>query len=182
MRCNHKPLTALGAILVVGLIGLGAVHVTAGTTAIGPTAPQMRACLAAHQRVCNPSAEATRVANTQEAQPPSANPAYLSRTIAEARARAAALTPSSAAAPATVVVYSALMTRPDFDALTHESDNAAMNAQRKIWVVTVHAPMATDGSPSRAAEIKDVYSIALDAETGHWTDECIGCAWLHQNQ
>ena len=61
---------------------------------------------------------------------------------------------------------------------THEAGNPNLDTSRLEWVITVHAPMATDGSPGTPMEIKRVYSVALDAETGQWTDGCIGCAWL----
>jgi hypothetical protein len=94
----------------------------------------------------------------------------------------ASITPLTPAAPSTAVAYSALLSRPDFEKLTGQAPNVAINKPRMVWVVTVHAPMATDGSPARPAEIKSVYSVAFDAATGQWTDMCIGCAWLPLSQ
>ena len=85
-------------------------------------------------------------------------------------------------APATAVVYSALLTRQQFEQLTPDGHNPGIHPDRKVWVVTVHAPMWTDGSPSMAPVLMPVYSVGLDAETGQWTDGCIGCAWLDRSQ
>jgi len=190
MRHGHTIVRRATVVTVIFLltvaIGVAAIHPAGGaaspTVFMGPDDPALKACQAAHTQMCNPEAESTRLAASLPAQPPSANPSYLSRQTIEAVAKRAAHTPLTPAAPITAVVYSALMPRPAYEALAHETHNAAVNAQRMVWVVTVHAPMATDGSPSRPPEIKHVYSVAYDAETGHWTDACIGCAWLNQSQ
>jgi len=174
-------------VVVIAATSFGIVRAASGTPNAPiaglplPNDPQIHTCIAARE-VCNPAAEATFVASNPLAQPPSANPAYISRQAAEMRARAASRTALTAAAPAAVVAYSALMSRSAFESIYPGSKNATINPERKVWVITVHAPMATDGSPGQAPQIKDVYSFAIDAETGHWTDGCIGCALLQQSQ
>jgi hypothetical protein len=74
------------------------------------------------------------------------------------------------------------MTRQSFEQLAPQDPNYAVNHERMLWVVTVHAPMATDGSPGMMPQVKSVYSVAYDAATGQWTDMCIGCAWLSQGR
>ena len=133
--------------------------------------------------LCNRAAEAARKGEKPEASPPEENPVYFSREKAEAYARAGARTEwSPDGAPATAVVYSALLTRQQFEQLTPDGHNPGVHPDRKVWVVTVHAPMWTDGSPSMPPLLKPVYSVALDAETGQWTDACIGCAWLDHSE
>jgi len=135
------------------------------------------------QCLCNRAAEAARKGEKPEASPPEDNPAYFRREKAEAYARAGARTEwSPDGAPATAVVYSALLTRQQFEQLTPDGHNPGVHPDRKVWVVTVHAPMWTDGSPSMPPLLKPVYSVALDAETGQWTDACIGCAWLDHSE
>jgi hypothetical protein len=74
------------------------------------------------------------------------------------------------------------MTRPAYEALAHEARNFAVDPTRMVWVITVHADMATSGSPAGAPKIFPVYSIAMDAETGQWTDYCVGCDWLKSSR
>ena len=143
----------------------------------GPNDPNLQACQAARGD-CNPAALAIIKANNPPYQPPSVNPQYLSRAAVEEAARRGARTPLTPEAPPSAIVYSVLMPRSQFLAFTHEAGNPNLDTSRLEWVITVHAPMATDGSPGTPMEIKPVYSVALDAETGQWTDGCIGCAWL----
>ncbi|MGE5102915.1 MAG: hypothetical protein ACM3SX_23255 [Deltaproteobacteria bacterium] len=170
----------LASWLAVGVIAL-AIAVLGGTKLVGvaaqPNGPidPSAACARAGGR-CDPAAEAARAAENVEAQPPTG--VTLSRSDVEARARRLALTPLTPEAPASAIVYSALMTRPAYEALAHEARNYAVDVTRMVWVVTVHADMATDGTPGGAPKIFHVYSAAIDAETGQWTDYCVGCDWL----
>jgi len=144
----------------------------------GPNDPNLQACQAARGD-CNPAALAIVKANNPPYQPPSVNPQYLSRAVVEEAARKGARTPLTPEAPPSAIVYSALMPRSQFLALTHEAGNPNLDSSRLEWVITVHAPMATDGfNPV----VQPVYSVALDAETGQWTDGCIGCAWLDHSE
>ncbi len=183
-RARTTMFFVIAALTLVG-ISMGVVHISRGAASssrfTGPADPVLQACQAAH-RICDPEAEATRIAASPPAQPPSARPVYLIREVIEDVARRAAHTALTSEAPLTAAVYSALMTRPAFEALTHEGHNAAVNPNRMVWLVTVHAPMATDGGRSRPPQVFPVYSVVYDAETGHWTDVCIGCAWLQQSQ
>lgn len=175
-----RVLVGLGAcaILAVG----GAMVVRAGTATAGdPNDPGIQQCQLA-QGICNQTAENGRRARNPEAKLPSSSPTYISRATAEEAARIGALTPLTPAAPPNAVVFSQLVSRADFETITGVSHNPAVYSTRMVWLVTVHAPMATDGSPSRTPEIKPVYSVAFDAETGQWTDACIGCGWLQTSK
>ena len=143
--------------------------------------PQLQQCVEAHG-VCDPAAESVRRANNPEANPPGDSPVYETREVIELGARRGAKTPLTPEAAATSPTYSALMSRQKFEAISGENRNAAVDSRRAVWVVTVHAPMATDGSPGVPPEVKPVYSVAFDAETGQWTDACIGCAWLDHSE
>jgi hypothetical protein len=148
----------------------------------GPNDAALRACQEALAD-CNPAATEAIAATNPPYQPPSANPQSLSRAVVEAAARSGARTPLTPEAPLSAVVYSALMPRSQVAALfLGAASNPGLDQTRLEWVITVHAPMATDGSPGMGPEVKPVYSVALDAETGQWTDACIGCAWLDVSQ
>src|SRR5436309_7105307 len=129
----------------------------------GPNDPNLQACQAALAD-CNPAASAIIKENNAPYQPPSLNPQYLSRAVVEEAARKGARTPLTPEAPPSSIVYSAIMPRSQFLAFTHEAGNPNLDTSRLEWVITVHAPMATDGSPGTPMEIKPVYSVALDAE------------------
>lgn len=170
----------LGSVLAVGICSgtVWALAVTGSAPlSVGPNDPGIRRCQAAHA-ICNQAAEDQRVARNPETRPPSPNAKLIARAQAEAAARLGARTPLTPSAPDTAVTFSQLMTRAEFETATGESHNASVYPTRPVWVVAVHAPMATDGSPATPAEIMPVYSVAIDAETGQWTDACIGCAWL----
>lgn len=169
----------LVAVLAIAAMSAGGqvIALVAGEQASpkGPVDPRTDPC-AREGGICDVTAAAARAAANVEAQAPTGIVIY--RLQAEAKARALALTPQTPEAPAAAVVYSVLLTRPELEAISHEGRNYAVNLARPVWVVTVHASIATSGSPVQPAKIVDVYSVALDAETGQWTDYCIGCEWL----
>ena len=138
---------------------------------ISPADQQVHACIAQGKVNCNPDpgVYATMVAANPPLQPPSANPTYITEQQAVSEARGQGTPP----APDTVAAFARPMTRPEYERL--DGDLTNFNPQRMVWVVTVHADMLTDGSPLVKPQVKHVYTIALDAETGIETDACIGC-------
>lgn len=172
-------LAALGIAAVPAAAAIRTIVENGHPAAAGPVDPRTDPC-AREGGTCDPAAAAARVAANLEAQPPTG--IVLDRVVAEAKARALAVSPLSPGAPASATVYSALLTRSEYEKIAKEGRNYAVNADRKVWVVTVHAPIATSGSPTQPSAIVEVYSVALDGETGQWTDYCIGCAWLNASR
>ena len=94
-------------------------------------------------------------------------------------ARRFAATPLTAQAPASAPVAERLMSRSAYEHLDPAAGhNFLPDPRRLVWVVTVHADMATSGSPAMAPHIEHQYTVVIDAETGWVTDSCIGCATL----
>lgn len=179
LRSLPRPVLTLaaGSVLILGIVAApGTRALLAGALAApqGPVDPK-QACAVAGGR-CDPVAEAARVAENVEAQAPTG--IALSRTRVEQLARGLGKTPLTPQVSDTAPTFSALMSRSAFEAVSGEAHNYAVNPDRQVWVVTVHANMATDGSPGRAPQVFPVYSVAMDAETGQWTDYCVGCEWL----
>jgi hypothetical protein len=168
-------LTGLLAVATLAVVGPGAVLAASLWAPRGPVDPRVDSC-AREGGVCDAAAAAARAATSVLAEAPTG--VALDRAQVEAKARTFALTPLTPEAPATAVAYSALVTRSEYEAISHEGRNYAVNVARPVWIVTVHAQTATSGNPARPPQVKDVYSVALDAESGAWTDACIGCAWL----
>jgi hypothetical protein len=186
-RYRRGGLLVLGAALFVGATFTVVSGAVTGPSAVwssaappsgpGPGDPAIQQCQA-QRTVCDPAAASAQASNNPLQDPPASNPQYLSRAAIESQARQAALSMLTPAAPASAVTFTALMTRQEFDALSGQMPNAAVDQSRMVWVVTVHAPKTTNGSPSIAPRVVAVYSIVFDAATGHWTDSCTGCAWL----
>jgi hypothetical protein len=176
MRLRQLAVVALIAIAAIGVASLGSATLAATFLAPkGPVDPRVDPC-ALEGGICDPVAATAREATSVLTQAPQG--AAIERTVVEAKARTLALTPLTPEAPATAVTYSALVSRTEYEAISHECRNYAVNLARPVWMVTVHAPTATSGSPAQAPKVVDVYSVALDAESGQWTDYCRGCAWL----
>jgi hypothetical protein len=100
------------------------------------------------------------------------NPAVLPvcRSVAEGVARRADGAPDSA------VTFSALMTRAAAEPILGITNR---NRDRLLWIVTVHWPAWTNGSPWSEPMLKAAYTIDVDAETGLPAgDICFGCAAL----
>jgi hypothetical protein len=139
--------------------------------------PGLRECMA-QGLICNAAA-----GKELETAPLAAVPTgkTLSEAAAIAIARRIAQTPLTPEAPDSVPAYAKLVTYRDVLDATNGSASAVTDTSRLVWVVTVVAPIATDGSPARAAEVKSAYTAVLDAETGKAIDICIGCNTLAPN-
>jgi hypothetical protein len=72
------------------------------------------------------------------------------------------------------------MTLSQFEQRTHRNpaEFGGISSDRLIWVVTVHASMWTDGSPSTSPLLKQAYTILFDAASHTGFETCIGCATL----
>jgi len=57
----------------------------------------------------------------------------------------------------------------------HESVPSKVNLSNKVWAVTVHGAMYTDGSPATKPSLKNVYTAYIDQQTGIVSDLCVGC-------
>lgn len=146
-------------VLVVILASLGTAGVAAATFTATAKPPSVGSVLPG-----NPTFEQ-----------PSSRPTYLSRSAIELSIR------SKIGAPLSATTYSAMMSESTFESTAAARPLAAggpRNPSRMMWVVTVQAPVLTDGSPSTPPELKKSYSAVLDAETGFLVSDCVGCAWL----
>lgn len=136
------------------------------------TIPGLKACMSAHL-ICNWSAYRDLQANNPVAQ---SDPGVaLTKSDAEAIAHRIAKTSSTPAAADTAPTYARLMRYGDVLAATGNAPSAVVNPDRQVWVVTVEAPITTDGSPSVAPVTVNAYTAVLDAQTGKAIDVCIGC-------
>jgi hypothetical protein len=66
----------------------------------------------------------------------------------------------------------------EFLALLDEQPDPDISLARIVWVVTVHSPIWTDGSPMSRPELKQTYTVAYDAASRQEIEACIGCAGL----
>lgn len=62
------------------------------------------------------------------------------------------------------------------------ANNPSLAASTPVWIVTVHAPVATDDGPAMLPRIKADLTVVLDAVNGKAIDTCTGCASLSQSQ
>lgn len=81
-------------------------------------------------------------------------------------ARTAATKFGGAIAPADASTLAEQMSYAAFLAVAGWPANAAINAQRCVWIVTVYAPMPIKVAPGRPARVTMVYSVAVDAGSG----------------
>lgn len=88
----------------------------------------------------------------------------MDRDRAVAVARELADNGTSKAAPADAPIYAELMTLPEYENLEREGHDYVTNAQRKLWVVTVHAPISFPAG--MGVKTYQVYTDVIDAETG----------------
>lgn len=51
-----------------------------------------------------------------------------------------------------------------------------------VWLVTVMAPVMTEGGPGAPPVTRAAYSVVIDARSGSVTDTCGGCTWLHEDR
>jgi len=186
MRAKAKKLgiiiaavAALGTVGGVALADIAGGRVDTGTSRrdaavprpySGINDPSLQACMAAHQ-VCN-AAALPELQTLPWSAPLPRGAGIVSRAQAEQFVRGAIK------APGTARTFSGLRTGI---AAIHEfgiNRNATTNETRLVWIVTVYAPVSTDGGPGAAPQLKQSYSAVVDAGSGQITDDCIGCAWL----
>jgi hypothetical protein len=63
-------------------------------------------------------------------------------------------------------------------ALVAELPDPNISLARIVWVVTVEAPIWTDGSPMSRPRLLHAYTVVYDAALKHGIEMCIGCATL----
>ena len=183
-----RPVIAVLATFVVAGVGVSAVlhfqekGASSTTVASGRTAGLYGASLTANSgtpvAAAGVNQQATQTA-IQDTFPSAAGSgvALLGRSAAESEARAGAKTPGAPAAEASAVTFSRLTTYAIAEGLTG-GGNSSVAPTTPVWIVTVHAPTMTDGSPAIAPKRVDQYSVILDAVNGQGIDTCIGCAWI----
>ncbi len=133
--------------------------------------PALKACMQAHQ-ICNSAAYKQDFGSETETAPIPQGAALMARASAEA----VAIGSSTITSP----TYSAMMSGVQADAKFSIGRPLSYDSSRPVWVVAVHAHVATDGGPAAAGKAKDAFSVVIDAASGRVTDMCIGCAWLTQ--
>ncbi len=131
--------------------------------------PGLAECMAEQRLDCNESAYAQRQASFGPAQAGAA-------TMTEAQAVAAVL--ALGRAPANAPVVAREMTLSAYQQMTGEQANPAISPDRLVWVVTVHAPMLTPGTPQHSGQLKQVYTVVFDAISSQGIEMCIGCEAL----
>lgn len=183
-RMGKLGLALVAVIAVIGgtarASGLG----WSGSTKVppGPNDPRVLQCLAQGRHVCIPETWQKMSAHNPFAHPPSNHPTYISRDSALDFARRFAATSLTPMAPANSTMFAQLMTRVRYESLdTAAGQNFVPDRRRLVWVVTVHANIATSWTLVHRPQIKHVYTVAIDAESGWITDACIGCATLTSN-
>ena len=154
----------------VAVSGAGIGPGLGGATEAPSRDPNIAACMAQGRVNCNPDpgVYATFVAKNPIAQPPSANPHYVSEADVLVRARGRNV---AAPAAARMVNYGELAR---IDAGLGSS--GVVHPDRKVWVVTVRGDIETPGSLREPPRTVHVYSLVIDGETGTVTDMCYGCA------
>jgi hypothetical protein len=129
----------------------------------------------------DPSALPAKVTQTFPSSP-APGAAVISKAQASAIALKMADTPSGSAsgsgAPATAPTWSAETTYGAVSAQATGNGNYLVAPTTPVWVVTVNAPMSTDGGPGTPGVVKDFYTVVLDAVNGQSIDTCIGCSTL----
>lgn len=70
------------------------------------------------------------------------------------------------AAPTTAPTAASEMAYSSFLTLSGWSPNPSINAQRCVWVISVHAPIAEKGAPGAPARTDSEYTVALDVASG----------------
>jgi hypothetical protein len=128
--------------------------------------PGLAECMADQRLDCNQSANAQRQANFGPAQPGTP-----SMTQAQAIAAALALAKASSSVP----VVAREMTISTYEQMAGEQANPAINPDRLVWVVTVHVPIWTPGTPQRPGQLKQAYTVVFDATSSQGIEMCIGC-------
>jgi hypothetical protein len=144
------------------------------------TVPGLAACVAA-KRVCDERAYrlflAARAKAAQAARSTSGIAATGSMSESEALTRALTVSPDATAASPSVAKE---MTLSEYNAMSGDplSEPGESSDSTEVWVVTVRAPMYTDGAPGNPPLLKQSYTVVFDATTGSGLETCIGCATL----
>jgi hypothetical protein len=131
--------------------------------------PGLAQCMAEQRIDCNQAAYNERKANFGPLQPGVP-------TMTQADAISAALTLGTA--PTTSPVVAREMTLKEYATLANVLPDPAISPSQLVWVVTVHAPMWTYGFPGRPGQLKQVYTVVIDATSKQGIELCIGCATL----
>jgi hypothetical protein len=66
----------------------------------------------------------------------------------------------------------------EYLALVDELPSPFISLARIVWVVTVHSPVWTDGSPMSRPRLKQAYTVVYAAASRQVIEMCIGCATL----
>lgn len=112
---------------------------------------------------------------------PGAGGTDISQTRAVDLALQVAQSATTPAAPANSPTWAQQMTYQEANASMSVGNgvgNLLVDPTTEVWVVTVHAPVVTDGSPAQAPQMKQSYTVILDAANGKMIDDCIGCSTL----
>lgn len=137
--------------------------------------PGLSRCMESHS-VCNEDAQRERVQNFTPLQPPSTS-STSAMTMEEAIARAKLYSPEASASSPTIAKETTLRGLAQMRG-TSGSEFGGVNLDRKVWVVTVHAPLATDGRPGHPPVVKVAYTVVFDEGSRAGLELCIGCATL----
>ena len=133
--------------------------------------PGLAECMS-QRLVCNQAAEAARKAPYGPLSTPSGQP----MTQSEATSRALMLSDLSKVTAIFVHEMSLNSFVTQFG--RQPAEFGAVNLDRMVWIVTVHAPIYTDAAPFHPAYLKDVYTVIFDAGSKTGIEVCIGCATL----
>jgi hypothetical protein len=185
MKLRHKATIATAALTIVGSAGgIAVANISGGTPDTGSglnevsvpqgysgiNDPNLQKCMAT-QTVCNPAA-LPELQGLPWTSPLPAGSTIMSRTQAEQYARVAIGAATDAPTFSELMTGDAAIKQLGVDRL------ATTNESRPVWIVTVRAPVTTDGGPAVAPQVKQFYSAVVDAGSGQITDDCVGCAWL----
>lgn len=142
--------------------------------------PTYTACMAEGQYFCDPVAKATYIAGNPAMHLPSANPQYLTRGQAIAKALPlAAQGNRTPAAPPTSPIRAEMMSAQAFSQrIGLPKSIPGVYPTRMVWVVTVQAPTGYISEESGRFVSESVYTVSFDAETGKQVWFCLGCDTL----
>lgn len=158
-------------VAIVSVVSMGSIAASqlAGATSNNPTSPPASV---------NSQAVPSEVQSAFPAAPAQGS-SEISQVQAETVARSVAKTPLTGVASVSAPVAALSTTYGNASNLLGDgTGNLLVQSGTPVWVVTVHAPMSTDGSPSTPPRIEPAYTVILDAVNGQAIDLCIGCATL----
>jgi hypothetical protein len=140
--------------------------IAAGEGNCEASVPGLQACMAAQQQCNRDAAQGLAAARAKDADT-AAGP--LSQAEVESMALALSTDPSNASVESAVnETYAQLMAGGQGDIAPYEASTAM------LWVVNVHGPMLTDGSPSSPPRQVDEYGAVYDQATHSPLETCIG--------